>query len=370
MKITCQRAPLSTAFANVASVVPSRPVKPIVANVKLISHAGGLTLVATDTEVSIRHLIPGDRVQIHEPGEVLLGKNKVGDILREAVGEDVRIDRDGQRVEITADRAVYKLATEDPVEFPTVGEFNARAYHILTARVLKEALRRTLFASDVGSTRYALGGVCMDSHGDVVCFVATDTRRLAIVETIAAHYDKPALLRNAVIHNKAAQLLLKCLPDDDTPVWIHVETNTAMFQFEHTTIHTRLVEGRYPKYQDVVPKSSTHEIDLVAAMFLQAIRQSLIVTSEESRGVGFEFRDGTLTLDSESPELGKSKIELPIGFDGNIAITFDPRYIADFLKVLPGGTGVRVGLTNADNAAKFTTDDGYTYVVMPLSRDK
>jgi DNA polymerase-3 subunit beta len=101
------------------------------------------------------------------------------------------------------------------------------------------------------------------------------------------------------------------------------------------------------------------------------VRQAQIVTSEESRGVDFEFASGLMTLSSRAAEIGESKVELPISYDGApLVITFDPRYVAEFLRVLELEQPIRLELTDSESAAVFRTDDGYIYIVMPLSRDR
>jgi DNA polymerase-3 subunit beta len=138
----------------------------------------------------------------------------------------------------------------------------------------------------------------------------------------------------------------------------------------HSTIYSRLVEGRFPRYGDVVPGESKHEIDLVVGPFYAAVRQAQILTNEDSRGVDFKFHEGTLTLLSEAADAGSSVIELPIGYDGaELAIKFDPRYIAEFLKCFEPKKQVQLHLIDSESAAVFRTDDNYTYVIMPLARE-
>jgi DNA polymerase-3 subunit beta len=136
------------------------------------------------------------------------------------------------------------------------------------------------------------------------------------------------------------------------------------------TIYSRLVEGRFPRYRDVIPTRATTEIEMVVAPLHTAVRQAMIVTDDESRGVDFAFGKGTLKLSSQAANLGTSKIEIPIGYDGpEIVATFDPRFIAEFLKVLDAATQVTLRLIDGNSAAVFTADASYTYVIMPLARE-
>lgn len=150
-----------------------------------------------------------------------------------------------------------------------------------------------------------------------------------------------------------------------------VYPNNVLVRVGGSTIYSRLVEGRFPRYADVIPAASGTVIDLVVSPFYSAVRQAQIVTSEESRGVDFTFENGTLRLTSIAADVGQSKIEIPISYDGPaVTITFDPRYIADFLRVLDPSTSIKLQLTDRESAALLRTDDGYLYVVMPLARDR
>jgi len=150
-----------------------------------------------------------------------------------------------------------------------------------------------------------------------------------------------------------------------------VHANDVLVKSGHSTIYSRLVEGRFPKYRDVIPAQAKISIELVVNPFYNAVRQAQIVTNEESRGVDFTFGDGTLVLSGQTAEVGQSRVELPIAYAGPaISITLDPRFVIDFLKVLEPEKSFTLDLQDADGAAVCTTDDGYGYVIMPLARDR
>ena len=163
----------------------------------------------------------------------------------------------------------------------------------------------------------------------------------------------------------------RSLTDDDAEVLIAVHGNDVLLKSAHSTISSRLVEGRFPNYKDVIPDGFKSSIELVVGPFYSVVRQAQIVTSEESRGVDFQFADGLLTLNSQAADVGRSKVELPISYDGEpLTITFDPKFIAEFLRVLDADKQVKLQLIDAESAAVFRVDDAYTYVIMPLSRDR
>jgi DNA polymerase-3 subunit beta len=295
-------------------------------------------------------------------------------ILRELTEEQVSIEVTDGKVNIASGHSEFRLSPEDPVEFPSVAVFDQDAYFSGPGSVLREASRRTLFATDVESTRYALGGVLIEPGEKGLTLAATDSRRLAVVEIPCSKTGDPASgpANGAVIPSKAMSLIEKSIAGaEDDEVFLALRNSDVLVKSGNGTIASRLVEGRFPKYRQVIPASSPIAIDMVAGPFYTAVRQAQIVTSDESRGVDFTFSEGNLTLQSQAADVGASKIEMPIPYNGEeLTITFDPKYVADFLRILDSETAFTLNLTDAESQAVARVGDGYTYVIMPLSRDR
>lgn len=369
MKLQCPRSLLSTAFQAVSGVVPSRTPKEILKNVKLQLADGQATLIGTDQEVGVRYQIP--EVQTDSAGEVLFPVQRISAILREVQDDVIGIEVSENALWIRAGQSEFRLSSEDPAEFPDVPAFSDESAYVVPEKDLKEGIQRTLFAADVESTRYALGGVLLDLAADSLTLAATDSRRLAVYRTPCSREgdvaEPPA---QPVIPSKAMSLIERSLGDDDTGVRIAVRTNDAVVKAGLVTIYSRLVQGRFPRYQDVIPQESGNRIELVAGPFHSAVRQAMIVTNEESRGVDFSFEAGSLTLNSKAADVGTSTVQLPIAYDGApMIVTFDPKFVSDFLKVLDPASQITLNLIDANSAAVFRADEKYTYVVMPLQRD-
>ena len=264
------------------------------------------------------------------------------------------------------------MPAENPDEFPEVATFDEGTYQELPARLVKELIKRTLFATDTDSSRYALGGVLLEFEEEKVIAVGTDGRRLATMEgpcqSISNHHQNEAM---TIVPSRAMQLIERTLTDADAEVKLAARANDIMLRTPRSTIYSRLVEGRYPKWRDVVPKrDDAATIELNVGPFFTAIRQAAIVTSDESRGINLTFANGTLTLAGSTAEVGQSHIELPVPYDGDeIKITLDHRFLGDFLKGLDPSKTVSLNVKDNESAALFQTDDGYLYVVMPLNRD-
>ena len=158
---------------------------------------------------------------------------------------------------------------------------------------------------------------------------------------------------------------------DDAEVHLATHANHVLVRSGNSTIYSRLVEGRFPRYRDVIPRDASVNVELVVGPFLTTVRQAQIVTSDESRGVDFTFSEGNLTLQSQAADVGASKIELPIPHNGEtLTITFDPKYVAEFLRVLDPETAFTLHLSDGESQAVARVGEGYTYVIMPLSRDR
>ncbi|MEZ6115138.1 MAG: DNA polymerase III subunit beta [Pirellulaceae bacterium] len=371
MKVSANRETLLAAFQTAASFTHQRSPKPILQNVKMIAEGHVATLLATDMEVAVR--IDVDEMEVKVPGSALLPVSLFSPILRESTDERLRIEVDDKGVSVFGDRSKFRLPSGNPEEFPSSLNMTADAYHEVSIHLLKELIRRTLFATDTESSRYALGGILMELEADKIVAVGTDGRRLAKMEGPAAAVNGHDLAgATTIVPSKSMQLIDRALADSEEPVRICVQGNDVLLQSGSVTISSRLVEGRFPKWRDVFPKrSESIEIELAVGPLYSAIRQAAIVASSESRGIDFTFGEGSLVLSGITADVGESRVELPIPYDGElITLCLDNRYVSDFLRVLSPERSFNLSIVDADNAAVFATDDGYGYVVMPLAREK
>ncbi len=371
MKATCERDKLLHAFQMAASVAPSRSPKPILQNVKLEVTMEGAILMGTDLEVGIRVDVAGFSVET--PGSVVLPRDRFGKILSESSDEKLDLESDERKVLVRGQRSEFQLPSENPDEFPSVLCFEEQKYHEMPARFFREVIRRTVYATDNESSRYALGGVLVELSATGLTAVATDGRRLARQEgpakSVGGHVSGDTM---TIIPTRALQLLERALTDTEENLQLAARENDVLVKSGRATVYSRLVEGRYPKWRDVFPRrEGMLKIEMSAGPFYAAVRQAAIVTSEERRGVDFTFGGGKIILAGHGAELGESHIEMPIAYDGSdIGITLDPRFLSDFLKVLDPDQTFTMELRDAESAAVCSTEDGYAYVIMPLAREQ
>ncbi|EMI18823.1 DNA polymerase III, beta subunit [Rhodopirellula maiorica SM1] len=372
MKITCQRESLTAAFALAASIAPTRSPKEILQNVKVTASGSRITLTATDLDVGIR-LDLEDGVEVETEGTALLPVQRTMAILRESNDETLSIETDEAGIRITGSRSKFRLPGNNPDEFPSVAEFTEDKYHVLPTRLFREMVKRTVFATDAESSRYALGGVLLEMEGTSVVAVGTDGRRLAKMEgTGESQGGHQTTGTSTIVPTRAIQLMERAVSDKDDTVDVAARSNDLLIRTPRAVIYSRLVEGRYPNWRQVFPKrESAEQIDMAVGPLFAALRQAAIVTDHESRGIDFTFGDGTLKLEASTADIGESQIELPIPYDGEaITLTMDHRYVADFCKVLDNETNFIMEIESSSKPALLTTDDGFSYVIMPMARDR
>lgn len=372
MKIVCDREKLLAAFQTAATFAPGRSPKEILQNVKLDVDKDGATFSATDMEVGARINIEG--LDVDAPGSTILPVGNFGAILRENSDEKLRIDSSSKGTVVRGERSEFKLPSGDPDEFPAIARFEETKYHVIPARLFKEIITRTEFATDMESSRYALGGVLIELDANKITAVGTDGRRLAKMEgpaeAVAGHKTGDTM---TIVRTPSMRLIGRALSDSDNEVHLAARGNDVLIRTPRATFYSRLVEGRFPRWRDVFPaRRDAAKIDMQVGPLHSALRQASVVLSAESRGIDFTFENGTLTLAASTAEAGQSRVEMPIAYDGpQIIVSLDHRFVLEFLKVLSPEATLQLDIENGETAAVFNADDGaYGYVVMPLSRDR
>ena len=370
MNIVCDREQLWSAFQTAAVVAPPRTPRAILKNVRMDVDDRGTILVATDMEVGIRIDVSG--IEMTAGGSVLLPVAQLGSILRESVDQKLRIEGGAQEILVQGERSEFRLPTQNPDEFPAVATFSEESYYELSSRLFRELIRRTLFATDTESSRYALGGVLLEFEDERITAVATDGRRLAKMEGPVRKVGAGKLGEGStIVPGRAMQLMERAITEADAAVQVAARPNDILVRSPRATIYSRLVEGRFPKWREVLPRrQDSARVQLAVGPLYSAIRQAAVVASDESRGVNLEFREGTLLLKGSTAEVGQSRVELPIPYVGpEVKVVLNHRFLTDFLRVLPSEQAVTMDIKDGESAVVFVTDDSYAYVVMPLSRE-
>jgi len=352
---------LRAALAVVLRAVPTRGTKPIMQNVRL----GDGLLTGSDLEVRI------DR-EIEYHGEpMLLPAHRLSAILRAATGDEVYLTAKDATVTVRCGAGSWTLPTEDVAEYPHWEPEDLKALCRLPADQFGRAAKATTYAADSESSRYALGGVLLDvtptDDGSMQKWVATDGRRLACVETES---DQAVDASQTIVPGRLMSAVAS-LAMGDGSVQIEANAKEIRFTLDGCTVTGRLLEGRFPRWRDVVgePEGEPSVIDCVE--LLQAVNAAAIVTSEQSKGVTLDWTSGTLVLAGRSSEYGESLCHCPTIAAGTTASTrLDPQYMAQFLSHLPADEEPHVDVYVKDAQSRVLLRCGtYTGVIMPLAAD-
>lgn len=372
MKIKVKREELLRIFSLAAAVAPSRSPKAILQNVKLQASGGRVIITATDTDVGVR---VGTAVEdLGQEGAVLLPVARLGSVLRESSDEELSLETKQDKTVIRGRFSRFELQAPAADEFPSVAEFgDENNCFQIQAGMLRKLIHRTIFATDTESSRYALGGLLLEINDTAVTMVGTDGRRLAKMEGKIEILGEPRLPSSmTIIPAKSALLIERMLGQDESMVKIRLGENEIQVKDGETVFSSRLVEGRFPKWRDVIPKvSQSKTIDLIVGPTYAALRQASVVSSDDSRGIDFNFENGELVLKSSTSEVGNTEVKQPISYEGEpVAISLDYRYMGDFFRAMEAEVMFQLQVTDSESAAYFSTEDGYGYVVMPLARDQ
>lgn len=376
MKFTCSRVALLDAMKIALAAVASRTTKPILANVKAVASADRLTLTAQDMEIGIRYELRG--VTVAKTGEAILAAAQLTAILRETDDAEVSITATDDGATVRVGSSKFETLGYPVAEFPDLPEVDDAAnYHEATAGDLRLLVQRTAFAADKkDSTRFALSGVLWEADKKGVRAVATDSKRLSVCERPATiHGDAPDAKRSHLLPAKALSLLVANITDDAEAVRITLRPNEAMFRTERAMIYTRLIEGRFPPYEQILAqakKLANKTIVLPAQALFSRVKQAAVMTDQESKRLDLRFEAGKVTMKARGAESGSSEVVMMLPeYDGPaVAIAFDPQYVTEFLRTVVAentGANVVLELSDGDKPAMFSVGDDYRYMVMPLA---
>ena len=368
MKVTVDRIKFAEAFGVVSMGGSIKSPREILQNVKIVADSSQLRLTATDMETGVIAELK-DCVTIEQGGSALLPIARVGSMLRESTDETITITAHDNIVLLEGSRSKFRIPSSNPDEFPAVESFDDSEYYETGCVAIGTALQRTVFACDTESSRYALGGVKIESDENKLIFVGTDGRRLCLMriggESIGGHQFHGSV----IVPQRAVKLIQKAVSEADGSVRIRSSSNSITVETDVATVFTRLVEGRYPSWENVIPSVDEYKsIEIPAGVLQAAVRQASIVTDNESRGVQLTFDNGSLSVEASASEIGESKVDIVIAYDDHeVTVMVDFRYLIDVCRVIPASDVLTFYFADNARPVLLTSDDGYHGVIMPMS---
>lgn len=364
MEFKTTKSDFLKAITLVSSVTSTKAVTlPILSNLLLEAFAPErLSLVGTDLEVGISTQIA---VDVKEAGSITIPSKKLHDIIKELSEGEVHVSvAKNNAVTLKAGRALFKIMGLGKEDYPSLPEWKEENALEVEQALVKECLSLTTFAISNDETRYVLNGILISLKENILRFVATDGRRLAYVEKKLEKKAKKNF--EMIVPTKAVQEVSKILTWDGE-VKIILSQNQVIFHFGETFLISRLIEGNFPNYNQVIPKEEGKTQTQVSREgLLQAVRRASLLTSVDSPAIKVDFVKGRILVSSRAPNLGEAKEEIEADTNGrDVSIGFNPHYLTDALKNLDSES-VLLSLTDPDKPGLLTGKEGYKYVIMPM----
>lgn len=359
MKFSLAKQVLLDGINKVAGVVSTRPSMPILSNVLLDASEGELKLMTTNMELTILTKVP---CMVEKAGSITLPAKKLQSIIRELRDGEVTIDVSGTVANIRCNRSQFKLNGLAAEEFPGLPVFKeAREFRVPQA-MLNKGLRYTEFAIANDGLRYVLNGIYTCFQDGKLTLVATDGRRLALFEN---ELEFPESQNVCIDIPSRAVAEVHRLLGDAGEVTVRITSNQASFDFEDTLLITKLIDGNYPNYRQVIPSRYNERIVMPAADLNETVRRVALLSAEKSNTVSFRFVPGTMKVQS-SANMGEANEEVPIDYNGReLAIAFNADFVLAPLKAVGDGD-VALDLIDSSSPGVMRVADEFLYVLMPM----
>ncbi|MDA7520839.1 DNA polymerase III subunit beta [bacterium] len=365
MKLTIGQEEFITGLQAVQNVVSTRTTLPILSNVLLNAVGDRLTLTATDLDVTISKTV---EAKVEMDGSFTMPVKKLLSIAREVGGSQIEMDVSKNQCSIKSGSSAYRVNGLPAEEFPPIPNFSGQTTIQMPQDTVKTMLRRTSFAVSTDENRYVLNGLYLSFKENKLTMVATDGRRLALAEEDVELKDDNPL--EVIVPTKAIQELSRSLGDKGD-VEIKITENQVSFGLKEndgtgSLIVSKLVEGAYPNYKQVIPAESKHRVTLDKEELFHALRRAEIMTSEKANSVKLTFTENNLTFTANSPEVGESRETMAIKYDGEeTSIAFNPQFFIDPLKALEEDE-VHFEFTDQLSPGVVKVKHPFLYVIMPM----
>ncbi|CAN5677555.1 DNA polymerase III subunit beta [soil metagenome] len=375
MELVVRKTDLLRELQLFQGIVERKNTIPILANVLIEADGDEVKLLATDLEVGLRSRCSAT---VGKGGALTLPAKKLYEIIKALPETDVRIEEDKNGVKVAADRFDSRMQTLPREDFPTMPEATGTHSATLQRDVLRHMVSKTQFAITGEDTRYFLNGALFILRPDAMSLVATDGHRLALISvpreagrskpaTAAAEGDEEV---RVILPRKTLLELGRLLAEGEGEIHYERGENHLFFDIGGRLLISRMIDGQFPAFERVIPKSNDKRVEFDRDRLTSAVRRVALLSNERSRAVKFQIDGGKVEIASSSPEFGEAKEVLMVDYaDAPVTICFNAQYVLDFLGVVDTDT---VGLEFKDEMSqavmKPVNADGYdyTYVIMPM----
>lgn len=363
MKFSAAREVLLKPLQAVIGVVERRQTMPILSNVLIIARDGQLSVTATDLEVE---LVAQAEIEVENGGEITVSGRKLLDICKALPeGSDIHISLSGEKLSVRAGRSKFNLATLPAAEFPVVEDIKAGQTISVSQKALGHLIEKTHFSMAQQDVRYYLNGMLLETSGQHLRAVATDGHRLALCQV---ELDGADLEEQQVIVPRKGVLELQRLMSGEGDLNIELGSNHIRIQLEGIRFTSKLIDGKFPEYDRVIPKESANELKANRSEFRDALQRTAILSNEKYRGIRLVIRDSGVILQAHNPEQEEAEEELEVDYSGeDIEIGFNVNYLLDALGAVEGDVvTLSVQDSNSSCLIRQPGNEDSTFVVMPM----
>lgn len=362
MKFTVERTSFLEALQKVQNVVPTRSTLQILSNVKLEASGDTLVITTTDLDLSIRCTI---NAVIESEGATTLPVRRITNIVRELSSAEIAFEIDeNDNAFIRSGSSYFKIKGLPEVDFPKTPEIDGNICYHMNSGVVREMLKKTSYAVSTDETRRVLTGVLLSFKDGKLTTVATDGRRLALVE-YGVDFP-PEFERDILLTTKSVNELIHILDDSEQDLRIYAQKTQAIFELPSTTLMTKLIDAAYPNYRQVIPQKTDERVVVVREELLAAIRRVSVVASDKTASVKLRFCDNSVEIFLESTDVGEAKESVPAKYTGKeITASFNPDYIVDPLRNLDTDE-IFIELSDGHSPALIKCALPFLYVLMPI----
>lgn len=362
MRLDTTKDVLLKGIHSVQNAINAKSTLPILSNI-LIEGIGESTIfTATDLDMGIVSCMP---IKPNPEGAITVPAKKFIDIIKELPeSEKINISiKKNNMVHIECEKNTFKIMGLPKDEYPQLPEFKNRDSITLQQKRLKQMLRMTSFAISNDESRYVLNGILFVIRPAFIRLAATDGRRLAVIE------DKMQLAktleRKLIVPTKAINELARILGDEGS-VEMFFGDNQVLFDMGSTKVVSRLIEGEFPNYEQVIPKESKDKVGVSSEKLLSALKRVALFTNPDSMGVKIDLDSNKMVLSKSTPYLGEARVELDVDYKGkSFPIGFNPGYLIDVLKNIEQET-INLELSDSEKPGVVRIGSDYVYVVLPM----
>ena len=335
MKLKIQKEEIQNALQSIQGIVDKKTTMPILSHF-LLKADKTASLMATDLDIALKGPLKAD---ILEGGSLCIPARKLFEIAREVEGDILLESQENNWMRVTSGKSTFKLMGLPETDFPALPEFKKSEELSINSEQLKNMIEKTVYATGESDTRYTLNGLLMHfvpkKKNIEFKMVGTDGHRLSL---IATNLDgKLSEEKKIILPKKAALELKKLVEGSIEDVSIYLDKNHIFFGINGVVLTSRLIEGTYPNYDQVIPKGNEKKIGIDKMEFLKALRRTSIMSREKTNAVRFDLEPGKITLISMNPDIGEAREEIAAQYKGEqITIGFNARYLMDILQAMEG----------------------------------